>query len=112
MAVAWGLWSKAGEALSGSGFGTCRVFAATLLNPKALLFAAVIFPETAFETSAAFLQAISIFAAVIVPIALAWIGFGSVLSQPGFFIRPQTIQRSAALILLTFSATLGAAALG
>lgn len=112
MAVAWGLWSTAGEALNGSSFGTRRVFTATLLNPKALLFAAVIFPEAAFETSAAFLRAIGVFAAVIVPIALAWIGVGSALSQPGFFIRAQTIQRGAALVLLTFSASLGAAALG
>ena len=112
MAVAWGLWTKAGGVLGGSGFGTRRVFTATLLNPKALLFAAVIFPEAAFETSAAFLQAMGVFAAVIVPIALAWISFGSALSQPGFFIRPWTIQRGAALVLLAFSASLGAAALG
>ncbi|MEE1654932.1 LysE family transporter [Microvirga sp. CF3062] len=110
--IAWGLWSRAGSALSGSGFGTRRVFAATLLNPKALLFAAVIFPEAAFQTSTAFFQTMSVFAAVIVPIALGWIGFGSALSKPGFFIRPQIIQRGAALVLLTFSVSLGAAALG
>ncbi|MBJ6125887.1 LysE family translocator [Microvirga splendida] len=112
VAVAWGLWSRAGEALGGSGFGTRRVFTATLLNPKALLFAAVIFPEAAFRSSAAFLQAMAIFTAVIVPIAVAWIGFGSALSRPDFLIRPQTLQRGAALVLLTFSASLGAAALG
>lgn len=86
VAVARGLWSKAGDTLSKSGFGTRRVFAATLLNPKALLFAAVIFPEAAFQNSAAFAQAMGIFAAVIVPIALAWIGLGSTLSRPEFFI--------------------------
>jgi threonine/homoserine/homoserine lactone efflux protein len=112
VAVAWNLWSKAGEALSGSGFGTHQVFTATLLNPKALLFAAVIFPEAAFDTSAAYLQTISVFAAVIVPIALAWISFGSALSRPGFLIRTQMVQRGAAVVLLTFSASLGAAALG
>ncbi|MBB3018542.1 threonine/homoserine/homoserine lactone efflux protein [Microvirga lupini] len=112
VAVAWGLWSKADEALSGSGFGRRRVFTATLINPKAPLFAAVIFPEAAFQTPTVFLQTISIFAAVIVPIALAWIGFGSTLSRPGFFIRLKVIQRGAALVLLTFSASLGAAALG
>ncbi|MBM6581423.1 LysE family transporter [Microvirga sp. BT689] len=112
VAVAWGLWSKAGEALSGSGFGPRRIFIATLLNPKALMFAAVIFPEAAFQTSAAFIQAMSVFAAVIVPIALGWIGFGSALSQPGFLIGPRAVQRGAALVLLTFSASLGAAALG
>lgn len=112
VAVAWGLWSRAGEALGASGFGTRRVFTATLLNPKALLFAAVIFPETAFRSPDVFLQAMATFAAVIVPIALAWIGFGSALAKPGFVVRPRTVQRGAALVLLTFSASLGAAALG
>jgi threonine/homoserine/homoserine lactone efflux protein len=110
--VAWGLWSRAGDALSGSAFSMRHIFTTTLLNPKALLFAAVIFPEAAFRKSAEFLQAIGTFAAVIVPIALAWIGFGSALSRPDFLIRPCTLQRGAALVLLTFSASLGAAALG
>lgn len=112
MAVAWGLWRDAGQAIGAAGFGTGRVFAATLLNPKALLFAAVVFPESSFRDPAAFVQAMGTFAAVIVPIALGWIGFGSALAGPRAVIRPQLVQRGAALVLLTFSATLGASALG
>lgn len=110
--VAWGLWRDAGKALSASGFGARRIFTATLLNPKALLFAAVVFPETAFRDVSAFVQSMGTFAAIIVPIALAWISFGSALSGSGFRIQPGIVQRGAALVLLTFSASLGATALG
>jgi threonine/homoserine/homoserine lactone efflux protein len=110
MAVARGLWRDAGGALTGAGIGAERVFAATLLNPKALLFAVAMFPAAAFRDPVSFFQAMAAFAAVIVPIALAWIGFGSALAGPDF-CRPRTLQRGAALVLLTFSASLGAAAL-
>jgi threonine/homoserine/homoserine lactone efflux protein len=110
MLVGWRLWRDAEEALSGTGFGARRVFAATLLNPKALLFAAILFPEAAFRDPAVFLQAMGSFAAIIVPIALAWIGFGSALSGPRPLIRRRIVQRGAALVLLSFSASLGAAA--
>lgn len=112
MAVAWGLWRKAGDMHAGSGHGAKRVFGATLLNPKALLFAVAIFPDAAFRDPAAFGQAMGAFAAIIAPIALAWIGLGARLAAPGAWVRPQTVQRGAALVLLTFSASLGAAVLG
>jgi threonine/homoserine/homoserine lactone efflux protein len=112
MAVAWGLWRDAGRALEGTGFGPGRIFTATLLNPKALLFAVAVFPEASFRDPGAFAQAMGAFAAIIVPIALGWIGFGSALAGPRAVIRPRIVQRAAALVLLTFSATLGASALG
>lgn len=112
MVIAWGLWNWTEPSSTGSSFGMHRVFTATLLNPKALLFAAAIFPDAAFQTSAGFVQAMTVFAAVIVPIALAWIAFGSAISGPNQVIRPQVVQRGAALILLAFSTGLGAAAFG
>jgi len=112
MAVAWSLWRDAGQAIDETRFGSGRVFAATLLNPKALLFAVAVFPEASFRDPAAFAQAMGTFAAVIVPIALGWIGFGSALAGPRAVVRPQIVQRGAALVLLTFSASLGASALG
>ncbi|WP_166802297.1 hypothetical protein [Microvirga pakistanensis] len=51
------------------------------------------------------------FAATIVPAALAWVGFGPTLSGPRARLRPVLVQRGAALVLLTFSASLGATAL-
>lgn len=112
VAVAWGLWRDAGTAENGEHLGARRVFSATLLNPKALLFVITIFPEAAFRDFGSFLQTMGFFAAIIVPIALGWIGFGSTLSGPGARIQPRLVQRGAALVLLTFSASLGAAALG
>ena len=112
MLVGWRLWRDAGEVLSASGFGPRRIFAATLLNPKALLFAAILFPEAAFRDPAVFLHAMGSFAAVIVPIALTWIGFGSALSGPKPLIPRHIVQRGSALVLLGFSASLGAAAFG
>lgn len=111
VAMAWGLWRNADDLGTGS-LSARHVFSATLLNPKALLFAVAIFPEAAFRDVSGFLQAMGVFATTIVPIALAWIGFGSALSGPNAKIRPQLVQRAAALVLLTFSASLGATALG
>jgi len=110
VAMAWDLWRNAGDKGSGNGLGAGRVFSATLLNPKALLFAIAIFPAAAFREMGAFLQSMGFFAATIVPIALAWIGFGSTLSGPDARIRPRLVQRGAALILVTFSTSLGATA--
>lgn len=109
--VAWNLWRDAGGALAQAGFGARRIFTATLLNPKALLFAVGIFPEAAFRDPAVLFQAMGAFAATIVPIAFAWIGFGSALSGPHPIIRPRLVQRGAALVLLAFSASLGTLAL-
>lgn len=109
--VACGLWRQAGEPAPGA-LGPWRVFAATLLNPKALLFAVAVFPPAAFREGAAFVQAMGLFAAILLPIALAWIAFGSLLSGPRSPIQPRTVQRGAALVLVAFSASLGTAALG
>ena len=100
MLVGWRLWRDAGEVLSASGFGPRRIFAA------------ILFPEAAFRDPAVFLHAMGSFAAVIVPIALAWIGFGSALSGPKPLIPRHIVQRGSALVLLGFSASLGAAAFG
>lgn len=112
VAVAWSLWRDAGSAENGEQLGARRVFSATLLNPKALLFAIAIFPQAAFHDLGGFLQTMGFFAAVIVPIALGWIGFGSTLSGPSARIQPRLVQRGAALVLLAFSASLGVMALG
>lgn len=110
--VAWGLWRKADGTDIGKGLSASRIFSSTLLNPKALLFAVAIFPEEAFRNPGGFLQTMSLFAAIIVPIALGWIGFGSSLSGPKAKVRPQLVQRAAALVLLTFSVSIGGTALG
>ncbi|KLK92685.1 hypothetical protein AA309_13495 [Microvirga vignae] len=112
VAVAWDLWRDAGSPENGDHLGARRVFSATLLNPKALLFAIAIFPEAAFRDLSGFLQTMSFFAAIVVPTALGWIVFGSTFSGPSARIQPRLIQRGAALALLTFSVSLGVTTLG
>jgi threonine/homoserine/homoserine lactone efflux protein len=87
------------------------LFTTTVLNPKALVFAAGIFPATAFASLAGYLAAMGLFAATLVPIAVAWVGAGAATAlTPG---RPTQglVQRGAAVVLLLFSASLGASAL-
>src|ERR1700710_428500 len=88
------------------------LFTATLLNPKAILFAGTIFPAAAFESLAAYLEAMTIFTALLVPIGLAWIAFGSELGS-GRLVRisPVRVQRCASIILAAFSLSLAWAAL-
>lgn len=110
--VAFRLWRSAGDMTGVAVLGPGRVFTATLLNPKALLFAVSVFPVAAFQAGGVFLQAVALFAAILVPVALAWIGFGAVLNGPKPVIRPRAVQQGAALVLLAFSGVIGAGALG
>ena len=92
--------------------GPRALFVATLLNPKALLFASTIFPGVAFESAAAYGVAMSVFACLLVPIALAWIAFGAALGSGRLtWIDPVKMQRGASIVLGMFSLSLAWAAL-
>jgi threonine/homoserine/homoserine lactone efflux protein len=92
--------------------GSRALFVATLLNPKALLFASTIFPAAAFESGAAYALAMSLFACLLVPIALAWISFGAALGGGKLtWIDPVKMQRGASIVLGMFSLSLAWAAL-
>ncbi len=92
--------------------GTLRLFIATLLNPKALLFAGTIFPAAAFVLWPAYLLSMLIFACLLAPIALAWIAFGAALGRGKLgWLNPAKIQRGASVVLGVFSLTLAWSAL-
>ncbi|MDQ0626990.1 MAG: LysE family translocator [Paraburkholderia graminis] len=92
--------------------GTLRLFIATLLNPKALLFAGTIFPAAAFVLWPAYLLSMLIFACLLAPIALAWIAFGAALGSGKLgWLDPAKIQRGASVVLGVFSLTLAWSAL-
>jgi threonine/homoserine/homoserine lactone efflux protein len=92
--------------------GTLRLFLATLLNPKALLFAGTIFPAAAFVLWPAYLLSMLIFACLLAPIALAWIAFGAALGSGKLgWLDPAKIQRGASVVLGVFSLTLAWSAL-
>jgi threonine/homoserine/homoserine lactone efflux protein len=92
--------------------GPRALFVATLLNPKALLFAGTIFPTVAFESVAGYAFAMSLFACLLVPIALAWIAFGAALGSGRLtWLDPVKMQRAASIVLGMFSLSLAWVAL-
>ena len=84
---------------------------ATLLNPKGLLFALVIFPAHTFETLPAYVFAMVSFACLLAPIGAIWIGVGNALNNKRLtFISPRKIQQLSSVALGMFSALIAWAA--
>lgn len=80
-----------------------RVFVATLLNPKAMVFALVVVP---FGAPSVALYMLGFFA-VLVPVALCWIAFGAVLGRAAAGTRYERwILRAGALAITTFAVLL------
>ncbi|CAB3702013.1 LysE family translocator [Paraburkholderia rhynchosiae] len=92
--------------------GMHTLFIATLLNPKALLFAGTIFPAAAFAHWPTYLLAMLTFACLLMPIALAWIAFGAALGSGKLkWLDPAKMQRGASIVLGVFSLSLAWSAL-
>ena len=89
-----------------------ELFCATLLNPKALLFASAVFPGTAWLSINHYIAHIVMFLLLIVPIALFWIFIGSILaSNKVRWLNQSNLQKTASLVLLSFSIPLSYSAL-
>ena len=85
-----------------------ELFCATLLNPKALLFASAIFPGLAWLSLNNYLVHIGMFLILIVPIALFWTFIGSILaSNKVRWLNQSNLQKTASLVLVSFSIPLG-----
>lgn len=81
------------------------LFVATLLNPKGVLFALVIFPPHAFDMLQSYALTMVSFACLLVPIGAIWISLGHVLNNRRLtFINPRKIQQVSAVALGMFSA--------
>jgi threonine/homoserine/homoserine lactone efflux protein len=103
------MWQTANAfaASAQSTIGVRTLFVATLLNPKAILFAGTIFPVAAFQSMGTYLEAMAIFTILLVPIGLAWIAIGAALgSGRRMRISPARVQRCASIILAIFSLSL------
>jgi threonine/homoserine/homoserine lactone efflux protein len=88
------------------------LFTATLLNPKAILFAGTIFPAAAFQDLATYLEAMTVFTILQVPIGLMWIVFGAELgSGRRIRVSQMHMQRCASIVLAAFSLSLAWAVL-
>ena len=84
--------------------GMRSLFIATLLNPKGLLFASLIFPKSAFTDLGDYLAAMVEFIVLLVPIGLGWIALGRGLGS-GKLSWPTSLQmqRGASIVLSVFS---------
>ncbi|MBP0598220.1 LysE family transporter [Herbaspirillum sp. LeCh32-8] len=81
------------------------LFIATLLNPKALLFALVLFPAHSFESAPAYALAMASFTCLLVPIGALWIAVGQLLgARRRAILAPGNIQRASSVALAMFSA--------
>lgn len=91
---------------------TRELFCATLLNPKALLFASAIFPASAWMSVHVYLAHLLTFLCLILPIAMFWIFIGSVLaSNKIHWLNACNLQRTASVVLVSFSIPLSYSAI-
>ena len=91
---------------------THELFCATLLNPKALLFASAIFPVAAWSDFHIYLIHMMAYLALITPIALFWIFLGSLLaSKKVAWLNQTNLQKTASLVLVSFSIPISYSAL-
>ena len=89
-----------------------ELFCATLLNPKALLFASAIFPSTAWLTMQTYSLHMGLFLLLIVPIALFWTFIGSILaSNKVRWLTQANLQKTASVVLISFSIPLSYSAI-
>lgn len=91
---------------------TRELFCATLLNPKALLFASAIFPVAAWSDFHIYFIHMMAYLALITPIALFWIFLGSLLaSKKVAWLNQTNLQKTASLVLVSFSIPISYSAL-
>ncbi|WP_336012140.1 LysE family translocator [Acinetobacter calcoaceticus] len=91
---------------------TRELFCATLLNPKALLFASAIFPVAAWSDFHIYVIHMMAYLALITPIALFWIFLGSLLaSKKVAWLNQTNLQKTASLVLFSFSIPISYSAL-
>lgn len=89
-----------------------ELFTATLLNPKALLFASAIFPEIVWRNSSEYVAHMLTFLILIVPIAFFWTFIGSILcSNKISWLNQTNLQKTASIVLVGFSIPLSYSAL-
>ena len=89
-----------------------ELFLATLLNPKALLFASAIFPTIAWTKLDYYLSHMSLFLVLIVPIAFFWTFIGSILASNKIrWLNQSNLQKTASLVLMSFSIPLSYSAI-
>ena len=102
---AWKLWANAGHAdLAQRGITFDRVFATTLVNPKALVFAFAVFPHVGFVARLPYL---GVLAALVVATAVGWMTLGAVAAHSSAgLLTSSRIERTTAIALVVFATLL------
>ena len=78
-----------------------QLFFSTLKNPKAVLFAAGIFPYEAWDNPTNFFLVFAVFSLVLLPTALFWMSFGrAILSGESKQIKADLLYKGSAMLLL------------
>ncbi|MEN3978620.1 LysE family transporter [Acinetobacter sp. CWB-B33] len=92
--------------------GPVQLFAATLLNPKALLFASAVFPAIAWVDGRYYAAHMTVFLLLIIPIAFLWTFIGSILTSNKIsWLNQCNLQKTASLVLMSFSIPLSYSAI-
>lgn len=89
-----------------------ELFLATLLNPKALLFASAIFPAIVWIRADVYVAHMLVFLILLVPIAFFWTFIGSILATNRVrWLTKSNLQKTASIVLVSFSIPLSYSAL-
>jgi threonine/homoserine/homoserine lactone efflux protein len=101
---AWKLWVNSGHAdINQRGITLGRVFATTLINPKALVFAFAIFPAVSFSARLPYL---GLFAGLVIATAVAWMILGTIAARSSAGLLTSTRVEKVTAIALAVFATL------
>ena len=106
--AAWRLWSSPPEGGGSQPVGPRRLFVATLLNPKAMILAFVIFPHGAVDTLGPYAL---VFVVLEVTIGAGWIWLGHGMARmAGGMATTARILRIGAVALVLFATFIAASA--
>jgi threonine/homoserine/homoserine lactone efflux protein len=104
------LWRHAGAevAVASGPISVGQVFVTTLFNPKALIFAFVIFPRSGFQETVRYL---ALFSILVIGIGCAWIALGRAIGgSAGRLATQSLIARCAAVALGVFATVIAGSA--
>lgn len=114
--LGWELWAYASLQPGNRQLPTIgrrQLLVATLLNPKAVIFALALFPAQTWVSAGNYASVMGGFALLVVSIGTLWIAFGAVLMGGRIaWLQPRHFQRVAALVLWGFALWLLFKALG
>lgn len=104
---AWKLWTNAERAdLAQRGITLGRVFATTLVNPKALVFAFAIFPHLGFVARLPYL---GVFGTLVVGTAIGWMALGTIAARTSAgLLTSSRVEQITAIALAVFATLLAA----